>query len=223
MNGDFSTKIKTKIENVIKKYSGSNNKIENYEDFKKQIDNKGKDILENTVSDIYQMTKGKQFNNEEEFKAWVWPSVSKHLETDNHQNISVFEEYSQLFRNAINENNDFRDVIKQEVRHDWYSKLRFLLFRTLTTIFIAGAAIGAAMFASHLGYDMVLIKEKPAKIVQAKPTTSLTKKDNYSPADGFYVHIDRKVCFRTIDYVGSSADMNKLCPEGFALLRKIRI
>ena len=155
-------------------------------DFKRQLDNKGTNILENTVSDIFQMTNGKQFKSKEEFKDFVWPTVSKRLKKDNYNNASVFDDYSQLFQKAITENNDFRNVIKQEVRHDWYSKLRFLLFRTLTTIFIAGAAIGAAMFASHLGYDMVLIKEKPSKIVQAKPTTSLTKKDNHS-----YIMIER--------------------------------
>lgn len=49
------------------------------------------------------------------------------------------------------------------------------------------------------------------------------KLSNYSPAYGFFVHVDEKSCSRNMDFKGTHEQMVKLCPEGFHIIRRVRI
>jgi len=178
MNGSFALKIRSKLEGLVSRITGT---ILSHEEFRKRVNNRAEHILEKSVQDIYNMTNGQNFTSQEDFKELVWPTVSKNLNAINSPTGKAFDDFSRSYQVVLSQNISLKDVIKQEVKHDWYSKLRFLLFRTLTTIFIAGAAIGAAIFANYLGYDMVLIKEKPPKAITAdttknKPLTELKNK-----------------------------------------------
>jgi hypothetical protein len=49
------------------------------------------------------------------------------------------------------------------------------------------------------------------------------KQENYSPAVGFFVHVNEKLCSRNTEFKGTAKQMRKLCPEGFSIMRKVRI
>jgi len=169
MNGDFAKKIRNIVtlnnselgRTVSNRYKGS-------ADFNRGFDNDLDTLVKQIKSDAIVCARGVGVTDIEKFEALLDAKTSKVLLTQG--NSHRFQKVKSSVTTYISVFNSLTDEIEQETKHDYASKRRFLLFRVLTTLGIAGAALGMAMFANVLGYETAILKK-----IDNKPKTEVLK------------------------------------------------
>jgi len=161
MNGDFGSRIK----NLVKKWNGEHITKPQVihrepEAFNHDLDTKLDQIIDEMKKQAWLATTGK-FETEDEFLTILNNRTKNVLMAGNtpkfHQVKSSFERHCTWYK-------ELTDITAQEVSHDYGSKRRFLLFRILTTMGIAAAALLMAIAANLIGYETAILKkidEKP--------------------------------------------------------------
>lgn len=179
MNGDFGKRIKEIIIKFNEKLKlNEHNRYKENSEFNAEFDAQLGTMISQIKSDVIQCAKTAKGIDIEEFERLLEVKLKKVLlingNTDRFQKVrSSVNMYIRNFNLITNE-------IKQVVKHDYASKRRFLLFRVLTTLGIAGAALSMAMFAHWLGYETAILKkidEKPKTELATKPPINTTVKD----------------------------------------------
>jgi hypothetical protein len=122
-----------------------------------------------------------KISSEAEFSECVTAKINTEAELNNSDFTKKIAEISGRLVKITDAYDKINDEIAQELKHDWASKIRFLLFRVLTTFGIAGAALAMAILANSLGYETAILKKKTDTpkieeiIKQTKPSDTVKK------------------------------------------------
>lgn len=170
MNGDFGVKIKE----IIKRFNVSldrtkNNRYHDHTQFNSQFDQEVSSLIEQIKADVMLCANSSRIPDPVAFEQLLESKLNKALLING--NTRRFQKVKSSVHTYIKSFDDITNEIKQEIKHDYASKRRFLLFRVLTTLGIAGAALSMAMFANFLGYETAILKK-----IDEKPKTELTTK-----------------------------------------------
>ena len=179
MKGDFGAKIR----NITKTWKGRHNlpssqHPKDYEEFDQALDEVVNSIIEEIKQHAW-VTAERGLQTQEEFVAELNQRTNRVLMNNNTHKLHYIKSSFHWFCTNYK---DLSDEITQEVKHDYGSKRRFLLFRIFTTLGIAGAALGMAMFANFIGYETAILKkidEKPkTELVIDLPESKIKKNDH---------------------------------------------
>jgi len=176
MDNSFKDKIKglVKASNELHKNKTSN--LNEYKNLNATIDTELNNAVTDALKEAFNLSKNREFRNQQEFLDTVLEKSLVKATSVGHNN-NRFQRIKANHQRMTNQYEKITNEIKQAVKHDWYDKLRFLLFRILTTAGIAGAAVAMAIFAHSLGYETALIKKKSPeqKVAEVIKTKELTQ------------------------------------------------
>ncbi|MDX2368497.1 MAG: hypothetical protein QNK36_08870 [Colwellia sp.] len=175
MDSLFKDKVRKIVEDNVEKFKSKTSNTNNYKDFSNSLDQEVNSVLTDVLQEVHQRYKPENYKTKELFVEDVLEKCSILITQRSHR-VRRFDRLLNSYQVKHVQHEALTDEIKQAIKHDWYDKLRFLLFRILTTIGIAGAAIGMAMFAQTQGYETVLIKkkspvQKAAEVIKVKELT----------------------------------------------------
>ncbi|WP_105258529.1 hypothetical protein [Pseudoalteromonas sp. T1lg88] len=166
---------KSTSEKVAEKINEFNNNYSN-QTYKPMEPEKYNNILNGSINQIiyaamelsYQRLTRGNYRNQQEFMSQNTDDFLKPHGQSGSLSNDKLDQVMNVYQVMYNHHFAITDTTKQINKQDWKEKGRFLLFRILTTIGVAGAAIGMAMLANSLGYETALIKKTSPEAVSAK-------------------------------------------------------
>lgn len=177
MDNSFKGIIKAIVKASNEFYKNKTSNKSEFQNMSSTLDSELKNAVIDALTESYRLSRNQNYNTNQEFlDAVLEPSLNKAIKPQHSQRR--FDKIRANHQRMTSQYEKITDEIKQAVKHDWYDKLRFLLFRILTTAGIAGTAVGMAMLAHSLGYETALIKKKSpeqkvAEVIKTKAITQI--------------------------------------------------